>query len=44
MAATPVSVSGTITITRETKSDIYQMLETNGSWRPVDYTIEDFNP
>jgi len=27
-----------------TESDIYQMLETNGSWRPVDYTIEDFNP
>jgi hypothetical protein len=27
-----------------TESDIYQMLETNGSLRPVANTIEDFNP
>jgi Ricin-type beta-trefoil lectin domain-like/Cellulase (glycosyl hydrolase family 5) len=24
--------------------DIYQMLESNGAWRPVDYTILDFKP
>jgi hypothetical protein len=26
------------------ESDVHQMLETNGTWRPVDYTIQSFNP